>query len=422
MSNRYSPPERFIAVILGKLPILKRLIKYLYSRLNYCFVKKVPRYTSPFKLLRFGDENKESFFGYYDKSPLNFSGDIVLYHETNRATNKLPSGQEPIYVVAKQFLKDGKEFRFVTSSYNWQQGSRVQWIDNDKFIFNDFDRVNEVYCSHVICARTGLKERTFDFPIYDVHHNFGYTLNFDRLALLRPDYGYRNRKELGKKIDLKDLTNDGVFYFDMEKNTYELIISLDFLSTVFFDKKQPSALHKVNHIMISPSGRKFVFLHRYFINGRKFDRLILSDRFGKNIKVLANNDMVSHYFWKNDDILVAYMRDFKEGDKYYEIDVNTGEYTPVGVGVIDMLGDGHPNIYQDLMLFDTYPNRARMKELFIFHLSNNQLEKVGDFFESFKFSEETRCDLHPRFSDKGDWIFFDSLHTGKRHLYGVKLS
>jgi Tol biopolymer transport system component len=94
----------------------------------------------------------------------------------------------------------------------------------------------------------------------------------------------------------------------------------------------------------------------------------------------------------------------------------------VGSGIIDKFGDGHPSVYGNNILFDTYPNKSRMKKLLLFDVSSSELRELGEFYESFDFYAETRCDLHPRFSFDGKKVFFDSVHEGKRGLYMLELN
>lgn len=421
MGSEYSTIERSIAVFLSKIPRVKHIIKYIYHRLNFFIYKQSYSFKSNFDLISFSYKNQESFFGYYDKSPINSLGKYIVFHSTSRYTGDKPSANDKISIVLMSF-KDFKIIKeFSTVSYNWQQGSKLQWIDGNRFIFNDFDEDTFDYCSYIVNADTSTVEKKLSFPIYDSKNDFAYTLNFDRLALLRPDYGYRNKIDNGFDINLTSLADDGIYYCDLIQNTKKLIISLDSLSKFGF-KEPLDALHKVNHIMISPNGNFFIFLHRYFINGRKFDRLILSNRDGSHLKILSDQDMVSHCYWFDNNSIISFMRDFELGDKYYLIDIHTGEYKPIGKDVIDLYGDGHPSNFGDFMIFDTYPNRSRMKELFLYNFKTNQVSKMGEFLESFQFYGETRCDLHPKWSLDGNWIFIDSVHSGKRQLYGININ
>ena len=73
------------------------------------------------------------------------------------------------------------------------------------------------------------------------------------------------------------------------------------------------------------------------------------------------------------------------------------------------------------MIFDTYPNKSRMKKLFMYNMKSSDLKELGEFYEGLKYYNETRCDLHPGFSPDGKNIFIDSVHKGKRGLYIISI-
>ena len=48
--------------------------------------------------------------------------------------------------------------------------------------------------------------------------------------------------------------------------------------------------HKVNHIDISPDSESFMFLYRWFYNGKKFTRLMVADKNGKNLRIICGDN------------------------------------------------------------------------------------------------------------------------------------
>ncbi len=413
---QFNPSERKIAYLLDRYPYLKFIAKKIYQYFNFLIYKKQYFHKTKFPITRFSWRQKESFFGYYDKSPLNKTNEYLIFHSSNISTKQSPNPKIPVNII----LYDVKNNRFEvidkSYSYNWQQGSRLMWIDDYKFIYNNFE--NGKYISKIYDIKT--KSFTvIDFPIYDCfRHKFAISLNFERLNINRSDYSYRN---MNLEIDWKNNKNDGLYFVDLNNNTSRLILSLQDVIDFNYKDSMKNAKHKFNHIMISPDGEKIMFIHRWFSkNRRKFDTLLVCNIDGSGLKVIADNGMVSHCYWYDDENIFGYLREFA-GDRFYMINIKTLKKEIIGKGIIDKFGDGHPTIYKDKVIFDTYPNKARMKELYLFNMRTQELTKLGEFFESFDFYGETRCDLHPRFSYDGKYVFFDSVHEGKRYLYMMDL-
>ena len=87
--------------------------------------------------------------------------------------------------------------------------------------------------------------------------------------------------------------------------------------------------------MYSPSGKRFVFMHRWLGTKGKYSRLYVADHpDGENLKVLLDQRLISHYTWRDDEHLLVYGRMREEGDRYYLIDVKTGERQVVGKGIL----------------------------------------------------------------------------------------
>ena len=289
-------------------------------------------------------------------------------------------------------------------------------------LFRSFDSQKQNYVSHVLSIGQVAIVKSFEYPVQDSFKlDYFLSLNYQRLMTLRPDYGYRNLPNLNA-TELNNLEHDGLWKVDYATGNAKLLISL---ATAYQYQPKPDfahGLHKLNHVMISPDGKQFIFMHRCLVNGRRFDRLFLADATSGDLKLLADHGMVSHCFWADNNTILGYMRGPGEKDAYWLLDITTGEFTQFGAGKLERYGDGHPHVYGDWFITDTYPNKARMQHLILCNWKTGEVKELGEFFHGFEYVGESRCDLHPRFAPDGKAVFFDSVFSGKRQLYRMELN
>lgn len=418
--STYSGLERHIARVLAKFPAIKQFIKFCYSRIIYSKNKKDYLYRTAVEPISYSNKMDDSFFGYYDKCPENKHG-LILSLSSKQATCELPATKQSINL----YVLDNKNqviFKLPVKAYNWQQGCRAHWLTNDIFIYNDFDEKNHNYVARVFSIKENKEVIYFDKPVQDSYKtDYFISLNYQRLMTLRPDYGYRNLTTLNND-ELNECGNDGLWRVDFETGKSELLISIADARKVKPRDEFDVAVHKFNHVMISPDGNRFIFMHRYLIGKRRFDRLLLADAKTGAMKLLSDYGMVSHCFWADDNTVLGYMRGPEEKDGYWLLDVDTGEFTPFAHEVLSKYGDGHPHVVGDWFITDTYPDKARMQHLLMCNWKTGEVKHVGEFFHGFQFSGETRCDLHPRLTSDGKAVYFDSVFTGERKLYRMELS
>ncbi|MFW6016529.1 MAG: hypothetical protein ACOCRK_08825 [bacterium] len=413
--------ENFISNLLRKYPKLREKIKLTYQFIFYNLSKlNLSKNKSLFrnKIRRITSDNKEHYFGYYDKSPWNKRGDKLLTLQIP-FSDKHPNGDYPAE-VAYINLKDNTYNKIdQTKTWNLQQGSMLQWLGpdfNKKIIYNDF--INNKYVS-IIYNLENKNKTIMDKPVYSVDQSgkFALSLNFSRLHRLRPGYGYSNLVD-----DTKGESHpktDGIYFVDLKNNESKLIISLDQIVKINHTQTMQNSEHRFNHLDISPDGTRFSFIHRWEHNNVTQSRFYTADINGNNIYCLADEEMVSHSCWKNNkQILVWARKDNK--DRYY-LFKDQSEKSEI-IGEDELNSDGHPSYSPDkrYILTDTYPDRTRHRTLIIYDTKENKRYDIARLFAPFKYHGEVRCDLHPRWSRDGKSICFDSVHEGKRQLYIVE--
>ena len=345
-----------------------------------------------------------NFFGYYDK-PCVYNGHTLMHRVKSTS---LSLDQNIDILVDNEVVS-------VTNTWNWQQGSMASWFDNEHIIHNFFD--GKDYKSKIVNIKTK-ESRELCAPIYSLSKDRKYalTLNFSRLAKLRPDYGYFNLPYQ----NLRDDKEDGIFYLDIEKNTCELFISLDEIKNFKSSDNMKSAVHKVNHIDISHLSDKAIFLHRWFIDGVKYTRLLMIDIKTRELSVLADNKMVSHMAWVNNDKVFGFLRGKSGADGYYFIDMKGNEEHFSDSLLID---DGHPTVYNErYIVTDTYPDYTCKSKLLLIDTELHHVTVLGQFYSGMKYQGTKRCDLHPRFDKDSKSLTFDSVLSGYKRVYAMDLS
>lgn len=413
--------EQIINYQLNKYPWIKKGVKRCYQLVMYAISPKIK---SKGDIIRVSpNDGPEYFFGYYDKSPWDASGRYVLCMRANDTWNEPDPLSEADIILIDTKEGDKVKKLATTSIWNVQQGCMAQWLGpsfDKEMIYNTIH--DGKYCSVVLNIETMVK-RFLPLPAYTVSSDgkSALSLDFSRLHNLRPGYGYAALPETTKGEALPDKT----CIWKMNIENGEVIDLLSYKDFASFlprpEMMEKGTVHKVNHLMISPNGKRFMVLYRWFCGQRKYTRLITCNMNGSDMYLLSDDDMVSHCYWKNDEEIIAFERKKDGGNGYYLMKDKTQEYSHLWP---QLNNDGHPSYCptdNNLVVFDTYPNRARVQEVKIARDDCDEVKTIAKVFAPFKYDNDTRCDLHPRWSRDGKQICFDAVFEGHRGLYVVKV-
>ena len=420
--------EQKINYQLNKVPGVKKVIKRVYQRTMYAISPKIK---SEGDIVRISpdDSAHEYFFGYYDKSPWDASDRYMLCMRAKDTWSDVsPKEKADIILIDTSLPEDDKNrVRKIaeTSAWNVQQSCMLQWLGPDfssRILFNDYRDGRYVT---VIKEIENGEEHVISAPVYTVSADgkTALTLDFSRLYNLRPGYGYYNVSEETKGVALPDTT--AVWKIDLTTGGVQSLLTYKDFATFQprSEMQEAGSVHKVNHLMLSPSGERCMVLYRWFVGERKYTRLVTFDTAdGKNMYVLSDDDMVSHCFWKDDEHILAFENKKDGGSGYYLMKDKTQEYSHCWP---QLSNDGHPSYSPDrsLIVTDTYPDRARIAEVKLMDGDETKpdVKVIARVFAPFKYDNDTRCDLHPRWNHKGDKICLDSVFEGHRGLYVVGL-
>lgn len=406
--------------IFEQFPIIKKSAKRIYQIASV--VTSKDKIKSSGKIIKVSpDDGFEYFYGYYDKSPWDITDRYMICMKVKQTYKSVAPKEAGIVGIIDTMNDNSFKEIGISHSWNVQQGCMAQWMGPDystRIIYNDYRDGN--YCSIIYNIIEQKEEKVLSMPAYDVSSDgkFILSLDFSRLHRLRPGYGYSNKPEVTKD---ELCPNKGcIWKVDVQTNQVTELFKYTDFAQFEPTESMNNAEHKVNHLMISPNGERFMVLHRWFQKGRKFTRLVTINIDKTEMYNLSDDIFVSHCYWKNNEEILSFLRKQETGDHYYLMKDKTQEYKLFWP---ELNTDGHcsysPN--GNLIITDTYPNRKRIASVYLCTEEDNKSRLLARVYSPFKYDNNCRCDLHPRWNHLGDKICIDSVHEGKRGIYIIPI-
>jgi hypothetical protein len=352
---------------------------------------------------------KHHWFGYYDKLEFDPAGRYVLGMEVD-FEHRSPTPEDSIGLGMVD-LQDGDHWIPLgrSSAWCWQQGCMLQWMPGSatEVIWND--REDGRFVSRILDVKSG-KGRTVPHPIYAIAPDgrTAVSTSFSRLADMRPGYGYAGVPDpYAGDLAPKET---GIFHIDLATGRQDLILPLAEVTS--FGRKLPTmeeAKHKFNHLLFSPDGSRFAFLHRWKGPKGRQTRMLTARPDGKDLRIVDDNGLTSHFYWRDPRHILALSSRPPHGMAFYLFE-DGGEQAIEVIGEGVMTGDGHCTYLPGnaWILNDTYPDRKHLQHPYLYEVATGRQVALGHFRSPAEYSGEWRCDTHPRFSPDGKMVVIDT--------------
>lgn len=416
--------EEIVYHALYKHPALKLFVRNVYQGIFDMMPRKANFISGKSRI-------KEGyFFGFHDVCPFDSKETKVLANKLSFDL-RMPKKGDSIKVGYFEFnngvLGDFKELS-TSTAWNYHKGCRLQWIDDNQIIFNT--ALNDKLVAKIIDVNNG-EERIVNRPIDTVYNSdnecIAATFSYGRLQLCMPGYHYPYDDESYKNVKYPSET--GLFLVDLNSNKTELLVNLDYLAKNFCDDNPDLYYHYVTHTEFSKDGRYISFLYRRMIDGgdinRRITKILVYDRELKKVIELPTQVSGSHYVWNNkNQIIASCIINNKSCHVLYDMN-NINNYKLISPSILNQ--DGHQTFINDsVFITDTYPDKWRQCQLYIADINENSVKKILSVNSPKKFMSKTvynytDCDLHPRVSPSGKYVCCDTVHTGFRSLFVMKI-
>ncbi|HAK94518.1 MAG TPA: hypothetical protein DCM87_05835 [Planctomycetes bacterium] len=363
------------------------------------------------------------FAGYFDRCPWDAGGRYLLVHRAAFAGRQPVAGETA--AVGCIDSAAGGVFRPLgaTAAWCWQLGALPGWLPGAperEVIYNVRD--GERWASVRVDVPTG-RRRLLPFPVYHLHPDGtrALSLSFSRLAWTRPGYGFEGILDPRRHVAAPE--DDGVYVGDLERGGCRLVVPLARVAMFRPLPEFAESYHWVNHLLWSPDGARFVFLHRWCRAGQpRRTRLYTADGDGGNLRLLLDHQLVSHFVWRDARTLLAWAQHPSAGTCFYLVDERTGAVAPFHKDVL--VEDGHASFSPDgaWVVCDTYPDQRGMRHLFLVRVRDGARVELARLRSPEGWHQAARCDLHPRWSRDGARICIDSAHEKTRQVYVIDVA
>lgn len=368
------------------------------------------------------DNGKQHLFAsYYGINSFSNDQRYVTVLQTD-VKHRLPDENDP----ATLGLVDIETNEFIpltqTRAWNFQQGCMAHWLSTSPdslIIFNDLREGS--FVSVIMNVHTREEIKTIPYPISAVSPNGkeAVSINFSRLRNTRTDYGYGGNGQ-NAKTDVQFPEDDGIFLVDIETGEAKLIVTIAQVRELVPEIPE-EGIEYFNHTLFSREGSKIFWLARA-IPHRNTTSLTVN-RDGTDLqRCFPDNWEGSHFDWLNDNELMVTAN--YDGKQYAHVLFTVGkqDYKRLGNGLLDYDGHGTFSPDEKWMITDTYPSRGlREQKIYLMDMKTEAVLPLGRYEQPEEFTGHWRCDIHCRWSPKGNMIGFNSTHTGNRQVYIFKL-
>ncbi len=370
------------------------------------------------------------WFGYYDKLQFGPRGRRVL-GLAGGFEGRMPAPGDRVRIgmvdLADATPAAGWTTLADTSAWCWQQGCMLQWLPGSEheIIYND--REGGRFVSRIVNVATSTA-RTLPAAIYCVAPSGRWALGLDfaRTGRLRPGYGYPADEATAGEAAPEA---SGIYRLDLATGDVEPIISLAQIAAIDSPHYDGRGMENwFNHLLVSPDGSRFIFLHRWDATGPAGPktRLFTAAPDGTDLRMLTDAG-ASHFIWRDPGHLHAWAR-LRPDDEWAHLLFDEATGHPERVGKPDRLThNGHMTYLPggEWILNDHACGRDATRhrtKLYLYHVPTDRRVDLADVWHDNRHAGPMRCDLHPRASRDGRRVCFDSAHEGTRQMYLVDIA